>query len=66
VGELKVSWPFLFYTSLHFDVGLSQVLHIIVAPRIEISVAFLGVVFKDCHVLLFKNLPSHFYFPADH
>ena len=62
-SAFKVSWSFVFYNSLHFLVGLSQVLHIIVVPRIEISVACLGVIFKDSHLLLFKNSPSHFYFP---
>jgi hypothetical protein len=66
VGELKVSWSFKFYTSLHFLDGLSQVLHIIVVPRIENSVACVGVVFKDFHLLLFANSPSHFYFTANH
>jgi len=66
LGELKVSWSFVFYTSLHFLVGLSQVLHIIVVPRIEISVACLGVIFKDPYLLLFKNSLSHFCFPANH
>lgn len=66
MGELEVSWSFVFYTSVHFLVGLSQVLHIIVVPRIEISVACLGVVFKDSHLLRFKNSPSHFYFPPNH
>jgi len=66
VGELKVSWSFVFYTSLHFLVGISQVLHFIVVPRIEISVACLGVIFKDSYLLLFKNSPPHFCFSANH
>jgi hypothetical protein len=64
VGELTVLWSFVFCTSVHFLVGLPQVLHIIVMPRTEIYVAFLGVVCKDSHLLLFKNLPSHLYVPA--
>jgi hypothetical protein len=66
VGELKVLRSFVFCISVHFLVGLPQVLHIIVVPRTEIYVACLGVVFKDFHLLLFKNSPAHFYFPANH
>ena len=57
MGELKVLWSFVFCTSVHFLVGLPQVLHVIVVPRTEIYFACLGVVFKDSHLLLFKNSP---------